>query len=90
MSEVFRIWKVLRGWLDPDIQNIRGGGDGRFRKILAYLQKNYTEAISLDEIAAHIGLSRSECCRYFKRTSGQTLFVYLRQYRLQNQRRPES
>ena len=82
MSEVFRIWKVLRSWLDPDIQNIRGGGDDRFRKILAYLQKNYAEAISLDEIAAHIGLSRSECCRYFKRTSGQTLFVYLRQYRL--------
>lgn len=68
--------------LDPDIQNIRGGGDDRFRKILAYLQKNYAEAISLDEIAAHIGLSRSECCRYFKRTSRQTLFVYLRQYRL--------
>ena len=82
MSEVFRIWRVLRSWLEPNIQNIRGGGDDRFRKILAYLQKNYAEAISLDEIAAHIGLSRSECCRYFKRIAGQTLFVYLRQYRL--------
>ena len=82
MSEVFQIWKVLRSWLAPDIQNLRGGGDDRFRNILAYLQKNYAETISLDEIAAHIGLSRSECCRYFKRTSGQTLFVYLRQYRL--------
>ena len=90
MSEVFQIWKVLRSWLAPDIQNLRGGGDDRFRNILAYLQKNYAETISLDEIAAHIGLSRSECCRYFKRTSGQTLFVYLRQYRLQNQKKPES
>ena len=47
-----------------------------------YLQKNYDVGISLDEIADYIGLSRSECCRYFKRKSGQTISDYLRQYRI--------
>ena len=82
VSGVFSIWKNIREYLGADIKNSKITGDDRFRKILMYLQKNYDVGISLDEIADYIGLSRSECCRYFKRKSGQTISDYLRQYRI--------
>ena len=82
ISDVFRLWKLLRVYLENDIRRDMKTADVRFREILMYLQKHYAEETSLDEIAKHIGLSRSECCRYFKKQSGQTIFDYLARYRL--------
>ena len=82
ISNVFHLWKNLRMYLDADITNISTTGSGRFKKLLMYLQENHDAELCLDDIAAHIGLSRSECCRYFKRKSGQTISDYLRQYRI--------
>lgn len=82
ISRVFDLWKNLRMYLDPDIKNTNLTGDDRFKKMLLYLRKNYATEFFLDDMASHIGLSRSECCRYFKRKSGQTISDYLRQYRI--------
>lgn len=46
------------------------------------LQRHYSGNITLDEIAAYTGISRSECCRYFRKKSGQTIFGYLNRYRI--------
>ena len=56
--------------------------DARLKEILVYIQSSYASPLSLDDIADHIGLSRGECCRYFKSQTGQTLFEYLIQYRI--------
>ena len=56
--------------------------DARLKEILVYIQSAYSRSLSLDDIAGHVGLSRSECCRYFKSQTGQTLFEYLIQYRI--------
>ncbi len=82
LSGIFKLWKHLRIYLDPDIKNTTHTGDDRFKKMLLYLQQNHAAYFCLDEMASHIGLSRSECCRYFKRKSGQTISDYLRQYRI--------
>ena len=82
ISGVFSLWKKLRAFLENDTKRDAGTIDDRFREMLMYLQKNYAEEVSLNEIAEHIGLSRSECCRYFKKQSGQTIFDYLTRYRL--------
>ena len=82
IGDVFRVWKDIRNYLDGDIKNIRSRENDRFRKILLYLQRNYAAEISLGEVADHAGLSRSECCRYFKRKAGQTISGYLREYRV--------
>ena len=50
--------------------------------MLMYLQRHYSGNITLDEIAAYTGISRSECCRYFRKKSGQTIFGYLNRYRI--------
>ena len=70
------------------------GGDGsasaidprhrqRLRDIIDYIQKHYSEKISLEDIAACVYLSTSECCRFFKRNMNCTLFQYLIDYRLE-------
>ena len=38
--------------------------------------------ISIDEIASHIGMSRSSFCSFFKREMGQTFTEYLNEKRI--------
>lgn len=56
--------------------------DFLLKEILMYIQNSYSNKITLDDISSHARLSRSECCRYFKAQTGQTLFEYLIQYRV--------
>jgi AraC-like DNA-binding protein len=54
----------------------------RMKTVDTYLEKHYMEALVLDDIAASIHLSRSECCRCFKRTWGTSPMEYLARYRI--------
>ena len=56
--------------------------NARMQKILLYLKENYTRKLTLKEIADHIHLSRSECSRFFHSMTGQTLFHYLNELRI--------
>ena len=55
----------------------------RIKQILAYIERNYMYKITLKEIAAHIHLCESECCRLFKRHMNTTLFAFLQEYRIE-------
>ena len=79
---VLLLWKRLYALLKDEIRDNPGQTDTRFRRMLLYLQNHYASPVSLEEIASAIGLSRSECCRYFKKQAGQTMFDYLTQYRV--------
>lgn len=50
--------------------------------ILTYLHDHYAEHITMEEIAQAVSFSEGECCRLFKRVTGETIFTYLRSYRL--------
>ena len=52
------------------------------RRIMAYLRAHFAEAVSLEGIAREVMYSGSECCRRFKQTTGETIFHYLKAYRL--------
>ena len=52
------------------------------RRIMAYLRAHFAEPVSLEGIAREVMYSGSECCRQFKRTTGETIFHYLKAYRL--------
>ena len=43
---------------------------------------HYVHTITLDEIAAEIGMNRSAFCSYFKRCKGMTFSQFVTQYRL--------
>ena len=81
-GEVLQIWYLLQQELPTNTESGNEALDERFRRLLMYMQNHYSEVITLDELATHVGLSRSECCRYFKKRTGRTLMDYLTQYRL--------
>ncbi len=74
MGNVFKIWRRMRTLLDGELTQQMDTVDIRFQNMLTYLQKHYAVEFSLDAVADYIGLSRSECCRYFKKQSGQNHF----------------
>lgn len=49
----------------------------RTKSACDFITNNFTKALSLDEIAESIPVSKSECCRCFKRVTGMTPFEYL-------------
>ncbi|MBR5329442.1 MAG: helix-turn-helix transcriptional regulator [Firmicutes bacterium] len=57
--------------------------DSRLKEILSYLQTHYNEKITLEQIACHIHLCANECCRFFKKNTGKTIFQYLSEYRIE-------
>lgn len=56
--------------------------EARIKDAIIYIQKHYPEAMTLDDIAASIHVSKSECCRCFKRAVNLTPFEYLMRYRV--------
>lgn len=55
----------------------------RTKQAVLYIHEHFMEAVTLDDIASSIMVSKSECCRCFKRTLGITPFEYLMKYRIQ-------
>jgi YesN/AraC family two-component response regulator len=51
------------------------------QKLLKYITNNYTEKISLDNLAKHSGLSTSYMCRLFKKHVGLTILDYINELR---------
>lgn len=50
--------------------------------IMDYIQKNYENKITLQEIARFMGYSKNYLCSYFKRNSGFSMIEYLNGYRV--------
>ena len=84
----YNILKVLHqmittcNWFETDVSSFAFVEDQRIKKMLSYIQENYKQKISLEDIAKNANLSRSECSRFFKRMTGQTPFEYLISYRI--------
>nr|WP_317283790.1 AraC family transcriptional regulator [uncultured Sellimonas sp.] len=55
---------------------------GRLKEIMEFIHSSYASPITLEDIASHIHLSKSECCRFFKKHMNMTLFDYLLYYRI--------
>ena len=55
---------------------------GRIKGAIDYIKEHYHEEIGLDEISDSIAVSKSECCRCFKRTLGLSPVEFLINYRI--------
>lgn len=56
----------------------------RLREIISYIENHYTQDISLDDVAKSANICKSECCRFFKKHMGITIFDYILYTRIQN------
>ncbi len=54
----------------------------RIKKMLIFIQGNYAEKLSLEQIAAAADISSRECLRCFQQSLGMTPFTYLLEFRV--------
>ncbi len=60
---------------------------GRLRKIYAFVDKNYHQKITLEQVAEISNLSKEAFCRYFKKVSQYTFVEFLNRYRISQSKR---
>lgn len=54
----------------------------RLNRITTYLICSYQRRVTLDDVAQHVGMSRTSLCNFFKQHTGQTIFNYLNHFRI--------
>lgn len=57
---------------------------GRINRALAYMDTHFQERITLEQLARETALSRTYLCKCFRDITGQALFEYLEQVRVQH------
>lgn len=79
------MWRLLLEHITYEAQASRENSleYDRIKKILSYIEENYQNKITLNDIAGHIHLCESECTRLFKRHMNTTLFAFLQEYRIE-------
>ena len=79
------MWRLLLEHITYEPQASREDSleSDRIKKILSYIEENYQNKITLNDIAGHIHLCESECTRLFKRHMNTTLFAFLQEYRIE-------
>ncbi len=83
---LLKIWQKLYLYFEAQPKQETGSEKymQRLRDMIGYMQKNYDQEISLDDIAAHVNICKSECCRFFKKHMHMTIIEYLMFLRIQN------
>ena len=56
--------------------------DARLFLMIDFLQTNYQKKFVLDELCDYVNLSRSACCRYFKKMMNMSISDYILEYRM--------
>lgn len=80
-----KLWQsvYLYGRALPELSEYDQKNQDRIRSILSFIERNYSSKICLKDIADHIHLCKSECCRLFKRYMNIPLFEFLLRYRIE-------
>lgn len=85
LEHLLHFWKLL--YLHANTTDALSMADRRtyerIRNILSYIEVNYDSKLTLEDIADHVHLCKSECCRMFKRYMRQSLFDFILAYRIE-------
>lgn len=81
-SRIIRLWLSLISLFGAKNTLDTAPGHDTTQEIIRYLHQHYQEPVSLEGVGRAVGFSTSECCRIFKRVTGDTILNYLRSYRL--------
>ena len=78
------IWLLLLEELkNTQLKKNQSKNQDRILTMMAYIQENYTEKLTLEDIAASAAVSPRECLRCFQAALQQTPMAYLIEYRVQ-------
>lgn len=80
----YRMARILFEHFKPEIKEapVSSTYDAAFRKMLGYIQENYAEKISLDELARVGNIGKTLCTKLFKKFTSKTPGEYLINYRI--------
>lgn len=86
-ADLCRLWLLLLEHHTPLVNEIQqistvNPHELRAKEIIRYIEAHYAEKISLDDLASHVHISKSECCRCVKRCLNITPVEYLMKYRI--------
>lgn len=82
--EVTCIWKnLIQNGIHLEFKEREMIKNQRMKQMLNWIHQHYAEKILLEDIAKAGQLSRSECCRYFKRFLNTSPLNYVTEYRIQ-------
>lgn len=85
-SVLLRIWyqlyKMSTTLVSGSVPKTAIQDEQRVKQAILYIQEHFMETVTLEDIAGSIMVSKSECCRCFKRTLNTTPFEYLMKYRI--------
>ena len=56
--------------------------DKKMERIISFLNKHYTQAVSLDEVASFTAMNPTAFCRYFKENTGKTFKQHILEMRI--------
>lgn len=76
------LWLEIQRNVSPAGRRRKNAAAARMKSFLYFIEQHYREEISLEELSASAGVSKSECLRCFKRSLGTTPYKYLMDYRL--------
>lgn len=78
-------WRMAeKNQAQPGIHSPREERDiRRVKEAIAYIDRNYGEKLTLEELSEYVHVSKSELCRCFRRVLHTTPVEYLIQYRVQ-------
>lgn len=78
------IWQqLIKNGFRLEYTRTEGEKHRRMKEMLNWIHEHYAEKVTLSDIAKAGRLSKSECCRYFKKILKTTPIHYLTQHRLQ-------
>lgn len=78
------IWKnLIMNGVPLEVEQSEIVKSQRMKQMLHWIHQHYAEKILLDDISRAGQISRSECCRYFKRMLKTTPLNYVTDYRIQ-------
>lgn len=83
---LLQIWHQLYGHfsIQPSITQKPRQHLQRLRDILLFIENHYNHDITLEDVAKTANICKSECCRFFKKHMGLTIFDYILYLRIQN------
>ncbi len=85
--KICKLWVLLQHHILKDYEaktpSYNAVHQERTKKMLSYIQRNFSDKIEVDDIAAYAGISRSECFRCFRNQVKKRPIEYLNEYRLE-------
>ena len=87
ISILSSLWESMYSYIKsdkPELLSSKGSRihEQRAKRLLSYIHENYRESITIDCLARHANVSRSECFRSFRQFTNKNPIEYLNEYRL--------